>query len=52
MTGGETMIRSFACKENKALFERDIITKIPADLQQTASRKLKMLDAAVTLLDL
>ena len=46
------MIRSFACKETKALFEREVITKIPENLQHTALRKLKMLDAAVTLIDL
>ncbi|HXV27809.1 MAG TPA: type II toxin-antitoxin system RelE/ParE family toxin [bacterium] len=46
------MIRSFACKETKALFERELIRKIPADIQRTALRKLKMLDAAVTLGDL
>lgn len=46
------MIRSFACKQTKALFEREWIAKIPPDIQRAALRKLKMLDAAVTLADL
>ncbi len=46
------MIRSFACKETKAWFERREIRKIPADIQRTALRKLKILDAAVSLTDL
>lgn len=46
------MIQSFACEETQALFERRPIRKIPADIQRNALRKLKMLDAAVTLTDL
>lgn len=46
------MIRSFTCKETRALFERQVIGKIPADIQRSALRKLKMLDAAVSLTDL
>ena len=43
------MIRSFACKETKALFERLSIQKIPADIQRSALRKLMMLEAAMSL---
>ncbi len=46
------MIRSFVCKETKALFERQPIRKIPFEIQRPALRKLKMLDAATALEDL
>ena len=46
------MIRSFACKETQALFHREVVKKIPNHIQQTALRKLRMLDAAVSLEDL
>ena len=46
------MIRSFACKETKALFQRERVRKIPPTIQQVALRKLRMLDAAVNLEDL
>lgn len=46
------MIRSFVCKETRALFERQPVFKISADIQRAALRKLKMLDAAATLADL
>ncbi len=46
------MIRSFECKETERLFKRELVRKIPADLQQAALRKLRMLDAAVSLEDL
>ncbi len=46
------VIRSFACDETRRLFERQAIQKIPADAQRAALRKLKILDAAVTLADL
>ncbi|MBI4431286.1 MAG: type II toxin-antitoxin system RelE/ParE family toxin [Candidatus Omnitrophica bacterium] len=46
------MIRSFACKDTKALFQRDRVRKIPSDIQHVALRKLRMLDAATSLEDL
>ncbi len=46
------MIRSFRCKETKALFDRSLVTKIPVEVQRAALRKLRMLHAAVNLLDL
>jgi toxin HigB-1 len=46
------MIRSFASKETKELFERHHVRKIPNDIQRVALRKLRMLDAAVDLGDL
>ena len=46
------MIRHFACGETKALFERRFVQKIPSDIQRSALRKLKMIDAATRLEDL
>lgn len=46
------MIRSFACRETEALFYRNRVKKIPDNIQRVALRKLKMLDAAVSLEDL
>ena len=46
------MIRSFARKETQALFRREKVRKIPANIQSAALRKLRMLDAATNLEDL
>lgn len=46
------VIKSFACKETKALFYRERIRKIPPDIQRAALRKLKIIDAALDLEDL
>lgn len=46
------MIRSFACEETQALFNRERIRKIPESILRTALRKLRLLDAAVSLEDL
>ncbi len=46
------MIRSFTCKKTEALFYRDRVRKIPANIQRVALRKLMMLDAAISLEDL
>lgn len=46
------MIRSFACLETEALFKREKVRKIPADILRVALRKLRMLDAAASLEDL
>ena len=46
------MIKSFACEETRKLFERLSIRKIPSDIQRTALRKLRILDAAVAISEL
>ena len=46
------MIQSFACKATEALFDRNSVKKIPNNIQRIALRKLRILDAAVSLADL
>jgi len=46
------MIKSFACKETKKLFNREFSRKLPQDIQRIARRKLEILDAAEVLQDL
>ena len=46
------MIKSFACKETKKLFNREFSRKLPQDIQRVARRKLEILDAAEVLQDL
>jgi len=46
------MIKSFACKETKRLFNRQFSRKLPQAIQRVARRKLEILDAAQVLLDL
>ena len=46
------MIRSFRSKETEKVFNRERSQKLPADIQQVALRKLRMLNRAVTLQDL
>jgi proteic killer suppression protein len=46
------MIRSFKSRETERLFRRQFSRRIPADLHSSALRKLRMLDAAVSLDDL
>lgn len=46
------MIRSFRDSDTERLFKRERIRKLPADLQRIALRKLLVLDAATSLLDL
>ena len=46
------MIRSFRDSETERLFKRERIRKLPSDLQRVALRKLLVLDAATSLLDL
>ncbi len=46
------MIRSFRDKEAAGLFEREPSRRLPPDVHKAAYRKLKMLDAATSLLDL
>jgi proteic killer suppression protein len=46
------MIKSFRDREAKGLFEGELSRKLPPEVQRSAYRKLKMLDAATSLLDL
>jgi toxin HigB-1 len=46
------MIESFDCDETKKIFEGARSRKFPSDIQKTARRKLKMIDAAKTAMDL
>lgn len=46
------MIKSFADKETEKLFNREFSKKLPPEIQRPARRKLEMLNAAETLLDL
>ncbi len=46
------MIRSFKSKEAEKIFNRERSQRLPADIQQVALRKLRMLNRAVTLQDL
>jgi len=46
------MIRSFKSKETEKVFNRERSPKLPADIQQVALRKLRMLNRAVTVQDL
>jgi proteic killer suppression protein len=46
------MIESFKDKEAAKLFRRERSKKLPPEIQNTAMRKLWMLDAAITLSDL
>lgn len=46
------MIRSFRGKETERLYNREQVRRWSADLQKAALRKLRMLNAAVTLGDL
>ena len=46
------MIRSFADKEAEKIWEGTPSRRLPADIQQVARRKLRMLNNAVTLEDL
>ena len=46
------MIKSFASKEAKRLFERQFSRKLPQDIQRIARMKLEILDAAEALQDL
>ena len=46
------MIWSFRDSDTERLFKRERIRKLPADLQRITLRKLLVLDAATSLLDL
>ncbi|MCM0756101.1 type II toxin-antitoxin system RelE/ParE family toxin [Desulfovibrio aminophilus] len=46
------MITSFRCKDTEALFRREQVRRLPADILRVAYRKLQMLQAADSLDDL
>ena len=46
------MIRSFRCKETEGIWQGRSSRKFPGDIQDRALRKLRQLDAAVTMADL
>ena len=46
------MIRSFRGRETERIFQRTRSRKLPSDIQQTALRKLRMLNRSTTLADL
>jgi toxin HigB-1 len=46
------VIKSFRARDSERLFRREVSGKIPPDLQRTALRKLRILDAATSLNDL
>jgi proteic killer suppression protein len=46
------MIRSFRCRETERVFEGEVSSEFPADIQDRARRKLFVLDSAVDLTDL
>jgi len=46
------MIRSFRDRETRRIFQRIRSRKLPNDIQQTALRKLRMLNRSTTLADL
>lgn len=46
------MIQGFRDRDTRRLFDRQPVRKLGADLQRVALRKLRQLDAAVTLDDL
>ena len=46
------MIESFDCDETEKIFHGEISRKLPRDIQQVARRKLMMIHAAKTVMDL
>ena len=46
------MILGFRCEETKKVFEGQMSRVFPPDIQRTARRKLRQIDAATTLQDL
>ena len=46
------MIESFRCGETEAIFRREYSRRLPADIQRTAFRKLRMLNRSATVADL
>jgi toxin HigB-1 len=50
--GDVGMIRSFLCKETENIWAGQVSRKLPRNIQDRALRKLRQLDAALTLEDL
>ncbi|MGD8456868.1 MAG: type II toxin-antitoxin system RelE/ParE family toxin [Anaerolineales bacterium] len=46
------MIKSFKSKETEKFFHRQVSRKLPHDIQQVALRKLRMINRAISLVDL
>jgi proteic killer suppression protein len=46
------MIKSFRDRDTERLFQRQRVRRLPSDLQRTALRKLRLLDAAENINDL
>jgi toxin HigB-1 len=46
------MIKSFKSREAEKIFNQECSTKLPADIQRTALRKLLMIHAAIAINDL
>ncbi|MDH5722584.1 MAG: type II toxin-antitoxin system RelE/ParE family toxin [Alphaproteobacteria bacterium] len=46
------MIKSFSCKETEKIWNGNVSRKFPRDMQDRALRKLRQLDAALTIDDL
>lgn len=46
------MIQTFECKETEKIFNRNYSKKLPQAIQQTAFKKLRMLNRSVNLNDL
>lgn len=46
------MINQFKCKETKKIWQGEVSTRLPRDIQQVARRKLRMLNNAKQLSDL
>jgi proteic killer suppression protein len=46
------MIKSFACRETEAIWQGRVSRKLPRDIQDRALRKLRQLDASLTIDDL
>lgn len=46
------MIKSFACKETERIWKGEVSHRLPRDIQETARRKLRMVNNARSLKDL
>lgn len=46
------MIKSFACKETEKIWKGEVSRRLPRDIQETARRKLRMVNNARSLQDL
>lgn len=46
------MVKSFACKETEKIWKGEVSRRLPRDIQETARRKLRMVNNARSLQDL